>query len=285
MPNNIHDKIAWAARNEITEHHIYLRVAAREKNPHNREILEKIAAQEKGHYDHWVKILGHDIAPSRLKIWLYSTFTAIFGLSFSLKLMEKGEGLAVKMYQDIGTEQPEALDIMKDEQQHEEYLLGLINEGALRYISSIVLGLNDALVELTGALAGLTLALQETKLIAVVGLITGIAASFAMAASEYLSTKEESGRNPIQAGLITGAAYFVTVMLLITPFLVLSNAFAALAGTLSMAILIILIFTFYTAVAKSLSFKKKFAEMAIISLSIAALNFAIGYAIKQFFGI
>ena len=69
-----------------------------------------------------------------------------------------------------------------------------------RYTGSIVLGLNDALVELTGALAGLTLALQDTKLIALTGSITGIAAALSMGASEYLSTKSEDvDRSPVKA--------------------------------------------------------------------------------------
>ena len=55
----------------------------------------------------------------------------------------------------------------------------------------MVLGLNDALVEFTGALAGYTFALQNTLLVAMTGLITGVAASLSMATSEYLSTKSE----------------------------------------------------------------------------------------------
>ena len=40
----------------------------------------------------------------------------------------------------------------------------------------MVLDLNDAQVELTGAPAGLTLALENTKLIALTSLITGVVA-------------------------------------------------------------------------------------------------------------
>ena len=44
----------------------------------------------------------------------------------------------------------------------------------------MVLGMNDAMVEMTGTLAGLTLAMQNTRLIALSGLITGIAATLSM---------------------------------------------------------------------------------------------------------
>jgi VIT1/CCC1 family predicted Fe2+/Mn2+ transporter len=96
----------------------------------------------------------------------------------------------------------------------------LLDEELLRYAGSIVLGLNDALVELTGALAGFTLALQNTRLIALTGLITGVAAALSMAASEYLSTRSEGGgRSPLRASLYTGTAYIITVFLLILPYL------------------------------------------------------------------
>jgi len=50
-------------------------------------------------------------------------------------------------------------------------------------------------------------------------------------------------------------------------------------------ILIILIFTYYISVAKEIPFKKRFLEMALISLGIAAISFGIGVLIKIFFGI
>ena len=70
--------------------------------------------------------------------------------------MEKGEEEAQVTYKKIAHEVPEAKSIIKDEDEHEAKLIALINEERLKYIGSIVLGLNDALVELTGVLAGLT---------------------------------------------------------------------------------------------------------------------------------
>ena len=51
------------------------------------------------------------------------------------------------------------------------------------------------------------------------------------------------------------------------------------------AIAIIAAFNYYIAVAKDLSFKKRFGEMAGISLSVAALSFVIGLLVKHFLGI
>ncbi|MBI2524299.1 VIT1/CCC1 transporter family protein [Candidatus Peregrinibacteria bacterium] len=285
MNTRIREKIAQAARNEITEYQIYRNVAARAKNPRNREILERIALQEKRHHAYWTQLLGEKVEPSHAKVWFYSLLGAIFGLSFTLRLMEKGEALAQDFYREIITADPQAAAIIEDEQRHESELLGLIDEKRLQYVSSFVLGLNDALVELTGVLAGLTLALGDTDTIAVVGLITGIAAALSMAAAEYLSTCEEAGKNPLHAGIMTGISYLVTVVLLITPYFVMDNALTALLATLVVAVLIVFLFTFYTSVAKGTPFKRRFLEMAVISLGVAMLNFGIGFIVKQTFGI
>ena len=122
--------------------------------------------------------------------------------------MERVEEKAQAIYQEISKYVPAAIDIEKDEKEHERKPIDLIDEERLRYVRSMVLGLNDALVELTGALAGFTLAFRNTRLIAMAGFITGIAASLSMATSEYLSTKsEESSRDPLKASAYTGSAY------------------------------------------------------------------------------
>ena len=77
--------------------------------------------------------------------------------------------------------------IAQDEDRHESQLLGMLDEERLQYVGSMVLGLSDALVELTGTLAGLTFALQNNRLVALSGLITGISATLSMTSSEYLS--------------------------------------------------------------------------------------------------
>lgn len=276
-----------AQRNEITEHFIYSKLAQIMPAGKNREVMEHLAQDERRHYGVWKEITGQEVAPVQWKLWGYYLLARILGLSFGLRLMERGETLAQGMYGELQVDFPQAAELVKDEQRHEEELLGMIDERLLTYVGSIVLGLSDAIVELTGVLAGLTLALQETRLIAMVGFITGLAASLSMGASEYLSTKEDgnSGKRPLRAGLVTGATYLVTVLILISVYLVIDNAFVALGAALALGVLIIMVFTFYTAVAKRLSFKKRFGEMAAISLVIAAINFVIGLLIKQYFSI
>jgi VIT1/CCC1 family predicted Fe2+/Mn2+ transporter len=141
-------------------------------------------------------------------------------------------------------------------------------------------------VELTGALAGLTLALQNVKLIALSGLITGIAASMSMAASEYLSTRsEDTSKQPGRAALYTGIAYIITVSLLVLPYLLFENYILDLAIALTTAVLIIAVFNYYISVAKGESFRARFLEMAGLSLGVATFSFIIGYFIRKWLGI
>lgn len=150
----------------------------------------------------------------------------------------------------------------------------------------MVMGLNDALVGLTGTLVGFTLAFQNTRLIAMAGFITGIAASLSMAASEYLSTKsEESSRDPFKASAYTGSAYVIAGLFLIFPYVIFTNYYFCLGFTLFNAIIVILIFTFYVSVAKDIPFWKRFSEMAGISLGIATLTFFIGFFVRMFLNI
>jgi VIT1/CCC1 family predicted Fe2+/Mn2+ transporter len=267
-------------RQEITEYCIYTRLAKLCKDPHNAEILRSVGEAEKKHSGFWRGKTGVTVKPNRPKI-LWTIFQArVLGLTFVLKRMEKTEGTASRYYMDLNKEFPEVQAFSETEAAHEQELLSMLDEERLRYAGSVVLGLNDALVELTGALAGFTLALGETRLISLAGLITGISAAFSMAASEYLSRKADNDPRAVKSALYTGLAYIITVALLITPFLLAANKFTALGVTLSLAVLIIFCFNYYLAIAKDLDFKRRFAEMALISLGVAALSFGVGWILK-----
>jgi VIT1/CCC1 family predicted Fe2+/Mn2+ transporter len=268
-------------RGEITEYHIYKKIAAVQKEPHNREVLARIAQDELGHYGIWKQYTHQDVAPDTLRIWFYYLIARGFGITFAIKLMEGVEKRAQLYDKALADKIPEIQTILTNEETHERELIALIDEDRLKYVGSVVLGLNDALVEFTGTLAGLTFALQNTQIIAVAGLIMGVAASLSMGASEYLSQRSDGGpTDPVKAAVYTGAAYIVTVALLILPFLVLSSPYYALLLTLMGAVLVIFLFTFYISVARDLPFWRRFGEMLLISLGIAAISFVIGMFIR-----
>lgn len=156
----------------------------------------------------------------------------------------------------------------------------------IKYIAAIVLGMNDALVELTGALAGFTIALPNNRLIALAGFTTGIAATLSMASAEFLSQEAAvKGRAPWKMALATGIAYLITVALLLLPYFLLSEPLPALGLCLLIAALIILAFTWVFSRVRKSDFKRDFLRMLSISFSVAGIAFAISWAAKIWWGI
>ncbi|MFN8411526.1 MAG: VIT1/CCC1 transporter family protein [Anaerolineales bacterium] len=286
LSKDIREKVIIFQQTEITEYHIYKKLAQHIKSVENAQILDQIAEDELRHYKGWKEYTQEEVQPRWFFVWFYYLVSLIFGFTFGIKLMEMGEETAQKNYAAVIPVIPEAVKYQNEEDAHEKQLITMLDEERLQYAGSVVLGLNDALVELTGALAGLTLALQNVKLIALSGLITGIAASLSMAASEYLSTRSEvTTKQPVRAAIYTGIAYIITVTLLILPYLLFTNYYLDLAIALSTAVIIIAIFNYYISVAKGESFRERFIEMAGLSLSVAAFSFVIGYFIRTWLGI
>ncbi len=286
LSEHVQRQVLKFQQTEITEHHIYKRLARKVNSPENVKIIEQIAEDELRHYNGWKKYTNQDVEPRWFIVWFYYFVSVVFGFTFGIKLMEQGEEAVQESYASVSKDIPEAEQFQHEEDIHEERLINMLDEERLQYAGSVVLGLNDALVELTGALAGLTLALQNEKLIALSGLITGIAASMSMASSEYLSTRsEQTNKQPLRAAIYTGVAYIITVALLVLPYLLIHNYILDLVIALTTSVLIIAVFNYYISVAKGESFRERFLEMAGLSLGVAAISFIIGYLIRNWLGI
>ena len=276
---------------ELTEREIYRKICAHVKDQHNRDTLLKIANEEQKHYLIWKKYTGEPAEPISHKVFWYSLLGRILGFTFAIKRMEAKfndlSTLPPDLYEELLREVPEAKGVFEDEERHELELIAMLDEERLQYVGSVVLGLNDALVEISGSLAGFAFAMQNNSLISLAGLITGISATLSMASSEFLSSRSEGGQNAKKSAFYTGIAYLVTVALLVLPFLVLPDKayLPALLIMLGIVVLIIALFNYYISVAKDLPFRRRFLEMAGISLSVAGLSFVIGILVKQVLGI
>ena len=274
-------------QSELTESVIYAEIAKFAKGEENKETLLRLAREEKAHYEIWKKYTGIEMQPEKGKVFKYKLLARILGFTFAVKLMENGEENAQEEYEQLAAEVPESVTIRAQEEEHEQALLGMLDEERLQYVGSMVLGLNDALVELTGSLAGFTFALQNTRLIALSGLIIGISATFSMASSEFLAARSEGRSDALKSCTYTGIAYLITVVLLIAPYLMFDSAnyLLALVCMLIVVILIIAGFTYYTSVAQDQPFKSRFLEMAVISISVAVISFVVGILAKKFLGV
>ena len=264
--------------NEATDQRVYAALAKQASLQKNSEILEKMSHDEGLHCAVWGRYTGIEAKADMFRVWLFVVLGKIFGLVFVINLMEGGEDDSAENYRKLMEELPEA--------RHEAQLAAMIHEEKLSYISSMVLGLNDALVELTGALAGFTLALNDNRMVGMAGFITGVAATLSMAASEYLSKKADtSEKHPLKAAVYTGVAYMITVAFLLLPYIVFESPLVALGFCLFDAALIILGFTYFVSVVRKESFVRGFTEMITISFSVAGISFLIGWAARSWLNI
>lgn len=274
-------------QNELTESVIYEKIATFAKGDENKQTLLRLSREEKAHYEIWKKYTCIDMVPEMGKVRKYTMIARILGFTFAVKLMEKGESNAQAEYELLTKEIPESIGIRHQEEEHEQALLEMLDEETLQYVGSMVLGLNDALVELTGSLAGFAFALQNTRLIALSGLIVGISATFSMASSEFLAARSEGRTDALKSCSYTGIAYLLTVVALIAPYLIFpaTQFIPALICMLIVVVLIIAGFTYYTSVAQDEPFKSRFTEMAVISITVAVLSFVVGILAKRFLGV
>ncbi|HKJ41015.1 MAG TPA: VIT1/CCC1 transporter family protein [Sunxiuqinia sp.] len=282
----VRKQLIIAQRNEITEYNIYKRLAAKVKDEHNSQVLSDIAEDELRHYNIWKKYTGREVSPSSWDMRKFYWIARLFGITFGIKLMEKGEENAQINYEEIGQEITEAHTIGKEEKDHEKELIKILKEDKLEYIGSIVLGLNDALVEILGTLAGLTFALQNTKLVALAGIIAGIAGALSMSSSEYLSNRSEGKtEGAIKSAIFTGAAYIFAVVFLVAPYLIFTSPFVALIVAVIDSVFVVFIYSYYISVANDQPFRKRFWEMVVLSTVVGLISFGLGYLVRILFGI
>lgn len=272
-------------QNELNESIIYEKIAKFAKGEENKKTLLRLASEERAHYEIWKSYTGVEMKPKKAKIAKYTLIARLLGFTFAVKLMERGEEVAQSKYELLLNEVPESAHIREQEEEHEKALLDILDEEKLHYVGSMVLGLSDALVELAGSLAGFTFALENTKLVALSGLIVGISATFSMASSEFLSAKSEGRKDAFKSCAYTGIAYLLTVVALILPYILISNPIIALAVMIGIIVLIIAGFTYYTSVAQDLKFGSRFFEMAGISIGVAVISFGVGILAKMLLGV
>lgn len=272
---------------EITDCLVYKNLAKRTKDKKESDIIMRLSREEQGHYNVLKKYTKQDIGPNRWILFWYSLLSILLGYTFIIKIQERKEDKIGQSIIVLADQVPEAAKIVEEEQVHEDLLIEMLNEERLQYIGSMVLGLNDALVELTGAMAGLTIATRNTKLVAVSGIITGISATLSMAASNYLATRAEGGDDAVKSSIYTGAAYLVAVIIMVLPYLLVPTQMYITAFVIMIlsVILIILFFNYFVSVVKSVPFGSRFLEMLFITLGVALISFVIGILANSFLGI
>ena len=278
---------------EYTDHVIYKYLASHERDPKLRSILEKLAKDEEEHYHFWRKIVGRDCSSqvSGLKLTMIRLMRRIFGLTFTLKWLERHEEEVIEEYKrfldrlDDPQLRRELEEIIRDEESHENNLIGSIEETIVKYLSFIVLGLADAIVEITGVHAGFLGVTNQTVMAGIAGLVVGVSAAISMASAAYLQAKSDPTRDPGKSALMTGVGYIGAVALLAAPYFATHNMIVAFTASLLLGVALIGMFTYYSAIVFDRKFSREFAESVGLMMGTALVAYVFGEVLGAEFGI
>ena len=285
---------AWNATNELTEHVVYHRLAQLEKNPENREALERLSAQEHTHYEFWKSLLP-DAEAAKIRarwytVWGLSFLRIALGVTFMTKFLESHENDAVQKYRDIAKSIPEShrerfAQVIEDEKSHEKALIAQLKEKRIAYMGFIVLGLADAIVEITGVHAGFLGVTGSTLIAGVAGIIVGFSAAISMGSAGYLQAKQDTEKSAILSGFLTWASYFCSVVLLALPYFLIHVMIPAFIVSTSVGIVLVAGFTFYGAIVFDRKFWREFFETVGLMLGTALATFLLGTIVGAVFHI
>lgn len=276
---------------EYVSFHLYRRLARLPLVSENlRKTLRKAAEDELKHYEFWKSFAGECASiASKLKVLLYTVMFYLFGLTVTLKFIESKEARAASIYENIASEKPEVAGVLKeiveDEERHEAEFAESIDEGRVKYIGSITLGISDALIELTGIYTGSLGAFENTLSAGLTGLLAGVAASISMGAAAYAQAKHEYRLNPKLSALYTFAAYIAVAAILAAPYFMVSSILVAFTVMMLLATAIVAYVSFYSAVLRSKSYLKEFAETLVMVLGVSLALYVLGSVLGELLGV
>jgi len=245
-------------------------------------VLKTLSTTEHGHYEFWRKYVP-DEEPrlARLKLYWILFLRRFFGLTFATRYLDRHEANVVVEYKGLAQLIPEsdraAFNAMvADEKEHERAFAMKVESSAVRYISFVVLGLADALVEISGIHAGWLGLFDKTEIAGLAGVIAGGAASLAMASAAFAQAKQGFQGSARLSAVYTGVSYFVTAVILATPYFLTANMVLALFSSLSLAVVLLAISTWYSVVIQQKLFLRDFVEILAILFATTIVVFALG---------
>ena len=280
-----------AGEDEFTDFTVYMALSRKEKNEKVKDALKGLAESERGHYEFWQAYLPNArFKVNRVRVYFVRLLRLLLGLTFTLKFLEKHEDDVVRRYKAIASSIPSSDkarfdEMVADEEHHESYLMGGIEEGRVKYMSFIVLGLADAVVEVAAIHAGSLGIYNKTELAGLAGVVAGMAASIAMASAAYAQAKQGFSGSAQKSAVYTGVSYMVTAFLLALPYFLTQSMVYALLISLSVGMVLVLFITYYDTVVSGREFGRQFAEIAAIVLSATLALYIVGMVIRNFLGI
>ncbi|HYC26392.1 MAG TPA: hypothetical protein VEB67_00025 [Nitrososphaerales archaeon] len=246
------------------------------------ETLKQLSTTEHGHFEFWRKYVPDEEPKlAKLKVYWVLFLRRFLGLTFATRYLDRHESKVVKEYQGVSGLIPasdkQAFDEMvADEKEHEKAFAMKIESSAVRYISFVVLGLADALLEISGIHAAFLGLFDKTEIVVLAGIVAGASASIAMASAAFAQAKAGFKGSARLSAFYTGTSYFVTAILLATPYFLTGNMIFALSSSLFVAVVILAVTTYYNVVIQDKPFMRDFLEILLILFGATLVLFLFG---------
>lgn len=179
--------------NERSEAAVYKTLAARQKNPEDREILSKIAEAESRHQRYWRDKLGDELGSPRkadFNTRLLGFLAKVFGSVFTLALMQSAESRSPYLADEDASDQ-----LAMDEKVHAEVVRGLATRSRERMSGTFraaVFGVNDGLVSNLALVLGVLGSGVGSTVVLITGVSGLLAGALSMAAGEFISVKSQN---------------------------------------------------------------------------------------------
>jgi len=290
-PNrDLKDVARRSCRDEYTDYTVYIALSRYERNERFKEALKGLGEMERAHFEFWKKYAPDASASvSRLRVYFIQMLRVLLGLTFTMKFLERHENVVIRRYrqveQSIPMEDRLLFDRMvADEEQHESSLMDGIGEDRVKYMSFIVLGLADAVVEIAGIHAGSLGLYRRTELAGLAGIVAGMAASIAMASAAYAQAQQGFAGSAGKSAFYTGISYLITAILLALPYFLTGIQLSALGISLFVGMVLVALITYYDTVVSGRVFKRQFLELAAIILGATGALYLIGTLIGGLLG-
>jgi VIT1/CCC1 family predicted Fe2+/Mn2+ transporter len=166
-------------------------------------------------------------------------------------------------------------------------------KGELVYSQSIILGLNDGLVEILALVAGIAVVATSNFIVVALGLLAGVSGTLSMSGGVYLSAKSEGlvgagssrgGTTPRKEAAYAGLWYFFGALVSVLPFIF---GMSGIPGDIVAMLLVAAVLTVASsviAVMSGTSIRKRATEMVVISLGAALVTITIGILARHYLG-
>ncbi|ASJ17302.1 rubrerythrin family protein [Thermococcus chitonophagus] len=192
---------------EYSDSVLYAELAKFEKDPKIKQEFLRLSRIEAKHAKFWHDFLvKRGIKPGRPKVRRVTIFVVkilrkLLGPGVVASLLEMGENSAIQKYfkflnehfSEFSSEEMETLkSIILDELEHEKFFYESKKKFHVENIRDFVLGMNDGLVEILGAVTGLSAVYPYSpRLVGISGLIVGVAGALSMAIGALISVRSQ----------------------------------------------------------------------------------------------